>query len=102
MDILGFLKGIGHFLAKAMGIVRQIVPEELLAHAIELVKAARDKFLDNTDRREWVVQELLKISINGVHLPESVIRLAVELAVSIVKKETQSVIDAANPTPGTV
>ena len=92
MFLVDFFKGIGHFLAKTFGLVKKLVPEEQLAQAIELVRQAADKFVDNADRRRWVIAEIQQL----FHLPESVARLIVELAVQHVKADViDKVADAA-------
>lgn len=52
-----------------------------MAKALPLVEEAATKFLDNQQRREWVVQQL----VHDLHLPESLARAAVELAVLVTK-----------------
>lgn len=56
-----------------------------LAHAMPLVEEAGTKFLDNTQRREWAVQQLM----SRLHIPESLARAAVEAAVLIAKSQHQ-------------
>lgn len=88
MNIVDFFKGIGHLLARAFGIIKKIVPEEQLTHAIELAKQAAERFVDTAQRREWVVNELMAV----FHVSESVARLICELAVQHLKAD---VIDKA-------
>lgn len=78
----GWLKPVGKWVKKAFNFVEKYVSDEMLEKAVSLVKAARDKFPTSPERRDWVVAELMKIG-----LPEHLARLAVELAVGIVKKE---------------
>lgn len=59
--------------------------DALIQRALPLVRDAADRFVDNAARREWVVQALVK---KGV--PESLARLAVELAVQLYKDERQA------------
>ena len=87
MNLKEFFTHIGHFVARTFGIVRKIVPEELLVKAIGLVKQAADKFVDNDARRNWVIAELRKLGVS-----ESLARLVVELAVQHLKAD---VIDKA-------
>ena len=82
MGLIDFLKGIGHVFGKVFGVIRKIVPEDQLIHAIELVKTAGEQFVDNAMRREWVVTALM----TEFHVPESVARLMTEMAVSSVKR----------------
>lgn len=56
--------------------------DEVLEFTLKYVRAAETKFLDNTERREWVVKVLVDHKI-----PEGVARMAVELAVRLLKKE---------------
>src|SRR4051812_16833301 len=83
-----FMKTVGHLLAKTFSIIKKLVPEDQLAKAIELVRLAATRFVDNADRREWVVHELMTL----LHLPESVARFLTELALQHVKADA---IDAA-------
>ena len=82
MGLLGWFKKVGSLVKKALNIVADIVPEETLALALVWVRVAATKFVDNTERREWVVALL-----RGKGIPESIARLAVELAVRVFKKE---------------
>lgn len=88
--IAEFFKGLGHLLAKALGIVKDHITEEQLAHAIALVKEAEAKFLDNALRREFVIKALMAIGLS-----ENYARMAVELALSLVKKEAADATDTA-------
>jgi hypothetical protein len=88
MNIVQFFKGIGHFLGRTFGILRKIVPEELLVQGIRLAQQAAKEQIDNTARREWVVRELMKLPM----VSESTARLVTELAVAHLKAD---VIDKA-------
>lgn len=88
MHFLDFLKNIGHYLGRTFGIIKKIVPEQILERAIVLAKEAAFKYTENALRREWVVEELMKIP--GMN--ESRARLLVELAVQHLKED---VIEAA-------
>lgn len=83
MNIKDFFVGIGHLLARTFGIIKRVVPEPILAAAIRVVKEAAEKFVDNAARREWAVEELMKL----VGVSESVARFAVELAVQHLKAD---------------
>lgn len=74
--------GVKSFVDRVIGLIRAHVPDEVLARAIQYVEAAALKFVDNSQRREWAVKQLVDRGI-----PESIARLAVELAVQLVKKE---------------
>lgn len=54
-----------------------------LSHAMLLVEEAVTRFGDNTERREWVVRQLM----DRLHINESLARAAVELAVLITKHQ---------------
>ena len=82
MSFFGFFRRIGVLVKKALGLVEELVSEQTLALAVVWVRVAAGKFLDNAKRREFVVEILMA---RGV--PESVARLAVELAVRIVKQD---------------
>ena len=84
MSILDFFRNVGRALKVVFGLVKKIVPEEQLVKGIELVRMAAVQFVDNHDRREWVVKQLLSLF---PFLRESVARLIVELAVQAVKAE---------------
>ena len=58
------------------------VNDELLAFALKYIKIANKKFVDNTERREFVVQLLVNNKVK-----ESLARLVVELAFNMWKKE---------------
>ena len=83
MNIVDFFKGIGHFLGRTFGIIRKIVPEELLQQAIVLAREASVKFAENALRREWVLEQLMKLP----GMRESTARLLVELAVQHLKAD---------------
>ncbi len=89
MFLIDVFKHLPHWLAKALHLIHDLVPEETLAKGVELVKAAADKFEEHELRRAWVLEELMKVGLG-----ENVARLVIELAVSLVKKETNQAIDA--------
>lgn len=80
--MFGWLFGVGKFLARVIGIVRDAVPEPVLRFAIDKATEAAVKFATNDERREWLVQELM----DKTGISESVARLAVELAIQYLKK----------------
>ncbi len=88
--IAEFFKGIGHLLAKALGVVKDHITDEQLAKAVALVKQAEVQFLDNALRRAFVVKGLMALGI-----PETYARMLVELALALVKKEAATVTDHA-------
>lgn len=83
----GILKGIG-LVERGLGIVANELTDEQLQHAVRLVKAAADQFVDKAARREWCVAELQSLG-----LPEWLSRLAVEVALKLVKKEAEKAIN---------
>ena len=60
--------------------------DEVIELALKLVKTADMKFIDNAERREWVVSVLRKRG-----LPEGVARIAVEFAYRIYKAKKAKV-----------
>lgn len=81
-----FAKHVGSAIVVALGFASANgLTDAVIEIAKEQVKAAASSALDNTEKREFVVSKLSGM----LHLPESVIRLAVELAVNAVKAETK-------------
>lgn len=78
-----WLRKVVSWVKRAKQVVEDNVPEPVLAYAMEKVRAALGKYADGAARREWVVAELQSV----LHVSESVSRLAVELAVQMLKKE---------------
>lgn len=76
--------GIGHAFVAAGG---RGLTDDVLAVAVSLVRSYIGSSLDNTQKREAVVRLLM----SRVHIPESIARLAVELAVQTVKAELAKV-----------
>ncbi len=62
--------------------------DELVDVAKAWVKVAAQQQLDNTQKREFVVKA---VAAKFPAIPESIIRLAVELAVQAVKKELEKI-----------
>ena len=86
MNILGLFRTIGRTIKRALVFAEQRgLTDDLVAHAIRLVAGAQVNatLTDNAARREWVVSQLQK----HTRAPESVIRLAVELAINAYKKQ---------------
>jgi hypothetical protein len=83
-------KSIGHFFANIGKLVGKGVQagvkagltDEVLNLAVFAAKEAAKEFTDNNEKREFVVKFLTSHKI-----PESIARLAVELAVRIIKQE---------------
>ena len=84
MGLIDFFKRFGGWIKKAVQVVHEFVPNDVLAWAVSYVKAAAETGLDNAGKREWVVD---RIHQRFPQVSESVIRLAVELAVRIVKSK---------------
>jgi len=83
MGFFSFFGKIKSFVERAVGLVKQYVPEEVLTAAVDYVRRLESSTLDNATRRQQASAFLMA----KFHLPESVANLAVELAVNIVKKE---------------
>lgn len=60
--------------------------DEVVALALIWVKEAAKTALDNAERREWVVRQLV-----AKRVPESIARLAIELAVQLLKADLKQV-----------
>jgi hypothetical protein len=84
------LKAIGKvFVAIGKALVRVFkvaeergLTEDIVNHAEALVGEAQKQFNDNNTKREWAVAALIAAKV-----PESIARLAVELAVQVFKKK---------------
>ena len=75
--------GLGRLIAKAFTAAhRRGLTDAVVAHALGLAKQALGRFLESAERREWAVAQL-RADLNGI--PESTARLAVELAVQMIK-----------------
>ena len=87
---MSFFSKVGGYLSQFVGLVKKAfvaaasngLTDKLIADTLVLVKAAALKYVDSADRRNYVIGQLVK---RGV--PESIARLAVELAVQLFKKE---------------
>jgi hypothetical protein len=91
MGLFDFFKKVGRVLRGAFAVIQKIVPEVQLVAAIELARDAAKRFIDNTDRRNYVISELMLRFPIG----ESVARFLVELAVQQIKHGIDKGIDAA-------
>ena len=90
MAFLDIFRKLGSLLSRALSIVRAVVPPEVLALAVAEAKKAVDKFDDNHSKREYVIAAL---KARFPFVPESVLRLAVELAVQVIKREAKEALD---------
>ena len=81
---VSFWKKLGGLLKAGLKFaVERGLTDEIVKIALALVKIAGNKFVDNTERREFVVAALVKKGI-----PESIARIAVEIAVQLWKKSS--------------
>ena len=85
MNILKFFKSLvttAIRLAKASGLT-----DDVIKIALKYVKLANDKYVDNSASREYVVDVLMRRG-----LPESIARIAVELAYRLYKDQLAKVV----------
>lgn len=77
------LKWIAKGFVRVILKLHEIIPDEVEQAAIKAVEqAALNATLDNTGKREWAVQEIMKTGIS-----ESIARLSVEIAVTGIKNK---------------
>lgn len=77
-------KRISSVLNKAWSLAQSSgLTDEIITLALPYIKAASTKYVDNADRREWVVRTLM-----DRHVSEGVARIATELAYKVYKTET--------------
>ena len=87
MSFLSFFKKVSTIVSYALGHAStKGLTDDIVHLALEWVKVAATKELDNDSRREFVVKLLTNRGI-----PESVARLATELAVQLAKRELAKV-----------
>lgn len=78
-------KGFGALVVRAFNYAQERgLDDALVDHAMNLAREAALKFVDKAARREWAVKQLQQ-DVSAI--PESVARLAVELAVQALKAE---------------
>ncbi len=83
MGVWSVVKAIFGFAIKAFQAAKaRGLTDALVAKALELARFAAVRFVENTERRTWVIEHMIS---SGV--PESIARLALELAVQQLKKE---------------
>ena len=70
---------------QALRSVHELVPDDMLKMAVDWARVAAEKFTDYAHRRAFVAQMLMA---RGT--PESVARLATELAVQLLKQELRA------------
>lgn len=87
MGVLSFFKSLGSKLKSVLAVVHRIVPDEQLDAAIDFATEAGKKFVDNAERRDFVIMKLK----NRFGVPEFIARLLVELAVTHLKHEIDKV-----------
>lgn len=77
------IKWLGRGFGKVLGLLHDLIPDEVERAAWEAVKqAALNATLDNAARREWAVGQVMRAGAS-----ESIARLAVELAVTGIKNK---------------
>lgn len=85
------LKWIAKGFVRVILKLHEIIPDEVEQAAIKAVEqAALNATLDNTGKREWAVQEVMKLGA-----PEYIARVSVELAVTGIK---HNLLGIDNPT----
>ena len=83
-------RSLGKALGKVGGLLKQAwhlaekagLDDELLGFTLKYIRIADSRYVDNAQRREWVVSKVAATGIN-----ESLARLAVELAFSVYRAE---------------
>jgi hypothetical protein len=91
MNLKAFFSGLGKNILKAAKYILKRVPDVQLDIAIGIVKVAAGKFIDNEQRRNWAVGQIM----SELKLPESLARWLVETAVIHAKAEAEDVIEKA-------
>lgn len=81
MNIIGFFKMLGSKLKQVFVIIHKIIPDEQIDAAIDYATEAGKKFVDNEEKRDYVIMRLK----NRFGVPEYIARLLVELAVTHLK-----------------
>lgn len=92
MGFKSFFKSFGSKLVQVFGFVKKVVTDEVFDAAVDHVESIADTQLDNAAKREWVVG---KLRAKFPMVPEYVIRLAVELAVTRLKSVVHAGADKA-------
>lgn len=84
MKLFGFFSGLGRLLKRALtsATVRGLT-DVVIQSALGYAKQAAVKFTDNAERREWAVAQVQR----RCHVPEVIARMAVEMAVQLLKDE---------------
>lgn len=83
MNLFGFFARLGSLFAKVLGIVKGVISEEHFLIALAAVReAATHPEWTNEQKRDWVV----RLVAAETRLPESLVRLVVELAVTAFKR----------------
>lgn len=83
---MAWYSGIVKLFKRAPVVVKDLgLTDELLLIAKGAVRLAEAQLIDNATRREFAVAFLV-----GKGVPESIARLAVEVAVRLIKKEIES------------
>ena len=83
MSFFSFLKPLGALLKKAFNLaVDAGLTNDIVDLALKWVRVAQSKFTEDAKKREFVVKMLVSKGI-----PEGIARIAVELAVRLLKRE---------------
>lgn len=81
-SIGGFFKKLGSLMKRGfLAASENGLTDPIVDQALQLAIEASQKFSDNETRRSWVIAALTKIKV-----PESIARIALELAVQLIKK----------------
>lgn len=79
--IFGFFQRLGSLIAKALRFAESRgLTDDLVDLALKHVLKAQEQFTTNEERRDWVLAQLRRKKV-----PESVARLALEMAVALYK-----------------
>ena len=80
----GFFKQAGKLLTKAWSAANDAgLDDAVIAWALPLVRAASQKFVDNEQKRQWVIAAL----VARFKIPTRIAALAVELAYNLYRNE---------------
>lgn len=91
MDIKALFKNIGKGFVAAGKFILKRVSDSQIDIAVGIVSVAAGKFIDNGQRREWAVKQLMA----ELKLPESLARWLVETAVLQLKGEAEALVTKA-------
>lgn len=90
MSIKSFFSRVKTTLQKGWELLQRAgLDDEVMSLAQRYVKTAATKYVDNNERREWVLRVLVDHKV-----PEGVARVAIELALKLLKQEISDRLDA--------